>query len=99
MASSPSINAFMIVPVDYEINVDDLCDMIHDATLDEATVTVWDHTLNIYYQKGDFTYNLFVDEDNGQSQIIELMGYSDSEASEAIQDFARDPVKFISSLS
>lgn len=89
----------MIVPVDYEINVDDLCDMIHDATLDEATVTAWDHTLNIYYQKGDFTYNLFVDEDNGQSQIIELMGYSDSEASEAIQDFARDPVKFISSLS
>lgn len=88
----------MIVPVDYEINVDDLCDMIHDATLDEATVTAWDHTLNIYYQKGDFTYNLFVDEANVKYRIIELMEYSDSETSEAIQDFARDPKAFISSL-
>ena len=90
----------MIVPVDYEINVDDLCDMIHDATLDEATLTIWDHTLNIYYQKSEWEYNLYVDENKpAWTQIIELMGYSGWETSEAIQDFARDPELFISSLS
>lgn len=98
MQKEITINAFEIVPIDYEINVDDLCEKIHNTTLDEAIITVWDHTLSIYYQKGDFTYNLFVDETNGKSQIIELMKYSDSETSEAIQDFARDPKAFISSL-
>jgi len=87
----------MIVPVDYEINVDDLCDMIHDATLDEATITVWDHTLNIYYQKGDCTYNLFVDETSREPHH-RTHGLLRSETSEAIQDFARDPELFISSL-
>lgn len=92
MQKETTINAFEIVPVDHNINTTDLCEMINNATLDEAVITIENYTMNIYYQKSDWEYNVLLED---QDTVTELIGISDIETINTIESFANDPKKFI----
>jgi hypothetical protein len=89
------IDAFIIIPVEYDMSPLDLIDCIHDATLDEASLVDWSYQLSVYYQKNSGDYNLFIDND---AETIELLGQSADNTIDFITQFSENPQKFISSL-